>query len=149
MAYTFSTELLSAQKTGSPNLIGTSLSGIGVTFLSGSNVTFATQQVVVLSLSTTDEGIAFNPVSITVASNNLSTFTINAYPLSTVSVLGSRFVIPTAMNNSTFGVVETVAKTYTIFTWLSTTATVALLSTTNTQDVVTPDRLRLRMLGYA
>jgi hypothetical protein len=149
MAYTFSTELLSAQKTGSPNLIGTSLSAVGATFLSGANVTFATQQVVVLSLSTTDVGIAFNPISITVASNNLSTFNINSYPLSTVNVLGSRFVIPTALNNSTFALVENISKTYTVFTWLSTTASVSLTATTSTQDVLTPNRLRLRMLGYA
>ena len=149
MLYTFSTQLLSAQKTGTPNLIGTTLSAVGVTFLSGANVPFATQQVVVLSLSTTEEGIAFNPVSISIASNNLSTFNLSSYPLSTVNVLGSRFVIPTALHSSTFALLEVVPKTYTIFTWLSTSAVIDPLSTTNTQNVMTPDRRRLRLLGYA
>lgn len=150
MAYTFSTNLLSAQKTGSPNLIGTSLSGVGVSFLSGSNVVFATQNVIVVSLSTNDVGISFNPISLEIASNQLSTFKLSAYePLVSVNVEGSQFLIPSLLNGSTLSIVKVASKNYTVFPWLSTTTTVPVSAITATQDVLTPNRLRIRMLGYA
>jgi len=150
MAYTFSTNLLSAQKTGSPNLIGTSLSGVGVTFLSGSNVAFATQNVIVVSLSTNDAGITFNPVSLSVASNELSTFKLSSYePLVSVNVEGSIFLIPSLLNGSNLSIVKVLPKNYTVFPWLSTTTVVPTSAVIATQDVMNPNRLRLRLLGYA
>lgn len=145
--YTFTTNLLSAQKTGSPNLIGTSLSGTGVYFLSGNSVVFQTQQVVVRSLSTTDVGIAFNPVYVTIAPTALSTFNLSSYPLSTVNVLGSVFTIPTLLGNSTFGVAKTNSG-FSVFPWLSTTSTVLLSSLSAELNVSTTNTRRLRILGY-
>lgn len=161
MAYTFSTNLLSAQKTGSPNLIGTSLSGVGVTLLSGNNVTILTQKVIVVSLSTNDVGIAFNPVTLNVlstAASQLSTFNLSTFytndlssysPLVTVNVEGSVFLVPPLLNGSNLCIVKTTPKNYTVFPWLSTTTTVATSAIVPTLDVVSPNRLRLRMLGYA
>ena len=150
MPYSFQTNLLSAQKTGSPNLIGTSLSGVGVTFLSGASVPFATQQVIVVSLSTNDVGITYSPVTFSVASNNLSTFKLSAYePLVSVNVQGSVFLIPRLLTGSNFGIVKVEPKTYTVFPWLSSTTTVPTSAIEATKDVLNPNRLRLRMLGYA
>jgi hypothetical protein len=150
MAYTFSNNLLSAQKTGYPNLIGTSLSGVGVSFLSGNNVVFTTQNVIVVSLSTNDVGIAFNPVTLSVESNQLSTFKLSAYePLVSVNVEGSVFLVPSLLNASNLAVVKVEPKNYTVFPWLSTTTTVPTSAITATKDVLNPNRLRLRLLGYA
>lgn len=148
MAYTFTTDLLSTIKTGTPNLIGCSLSGVGVTFLSGNNVIIGTQQVVVVFLSASDVGISFNPVQVTIPSQSLSTFAVSAFPLSTVNVLGSVFVIPSVLNGQTFAITEYGnGAGYTTFAWLSTT-NVNSLSVSTTNDVVTRNRARKRMLGY-
>jgi hypothetical protein len=149
--YTFATNLLSAEKTGYPNLIGTTLSGVGVSFLSGSNgnqTVFATQNVVIQSLSTTDVGIAFNPVQVSVASTALSTFKLSSYPLSTVNILGSVFTIPTQLNNTAMAIVENVAGTFSVFTHLSTTATLATSALSTERNVSTADTRRKRNLGY-
>lgn len=149
MAYTFSTNLLSAQKTGSPNLIGTSLSGVGVTFLSGSNVAFATQQVIVVSLSTNDAGIAFSPVEVAVSANQLSSFKLSAYqPLVSVNVEGSQFLIPSLLNTSNFAVIKINSGNFTVFPWLSSTTIVATSALEATRDVGTPNTRRLWVLGY-
>lgn len=148
MITSFSTDLLSAQKTGTPNLVGTSLSSVGVSFLSGSGVVFATQTIGVVSLSTNDAGISFTPKSISVATNNLSTFSLTAYPLSTVNVGGSVFNIPTALNGSSFGIVKVDRPNVTVFTWLSTTATVPLSDLTETRDASTQNARRLWLYGY-
>lgn len=147
--YSFTTNLLSAEKTGSPNLIGTSLSGVGVTFLSGSSVIVATQSVVVQSLSTNDVGIAFNPTTVNVGTtvNTASSFKLSSYPLSTVNVQGSVFTIPTQLGNNSFGIVK-VNNGVTVFPWLSTTATVATSSLSTELNVSTANTRRLRILGY-
>lgn len=146
--YTFQTNLLSAQKTGNPPLVSTSLSATGVSFLSGAGVTFASQQVGVVSLSTNDVGIAFNPVNISVANNSLSTFNLTAYPMKTVTVAGSVFNIPSALNTSNFGIVKTSAGDFTVFPWLSTTTTVPTSAISPTREVSTQDTRRKRLLGY-
>jgi len=146
--YTFQTTLLSAEKTGTPNLIGTSLSGVAVSFLSGNSVVFATQQVVIQSLSTNDVGIAFNPVNVTPATTALSTFKLSSYPLSSVTVDGSVFTLPTQLNNSNFAVVKTSSGDFTVFPWLSTTATVLASAIAPTKEVSTSDSRRKRHLGY-
>lgn len=143
--YTFQTNLLSAQKAG---LIGTSLSATGVSFLSGNNVVFTSQQVGVVSLSTTDVGIAFNPVNISVANNSLSTFNLTAYPMKTVNILGSIVNIPSGLNGSNFALVETTSGDYTVFPWLSTTTTVPTSALSATREVSTQDSRRKRLLGY-
>ena len=146
--YTFSTILLSAEKTGSPRLTNTSLSATGVSFLSGNNVVFTSQQVGVVSLSTTDVGIAFTPINITVSTNSLSTFSLTSYPMKTVNILGSVVNIPSGLNSSDFGIVETTSGDYTIFNWLSTTTTVPLSDVVAQREVSTPDTRRKRLLGY-
>lgn len=148
MAYTFATDLLSAVKTGTPNLVGCSLSGVGVTFLSGNNVVIGTQQVVVLFLSASDVGISFNPIQVTIPTQSLSTFSVASFPLSTVSVLGSVFIIPSLLNGQPFAITELGSGAgYTVFTWLSTTA-VNSLSVTTSNDVINRNRSRKIMLGY-
>jgi len=147
MAYTFAIDLLSAVKTGTPNLLGCSLSGVGVTFLSGNNVVIGTQQVVVVFLSASDVGISFNPIQVTVPTQSLSTFAVTSYPLSTVNVLGSVFRIPSLLNGQTFAITETGVGGYTTFAWLSTT-NVNSLSVSTTNDVVSRNRARKRLLGY-
>jgi hypothetical protein len=153
MAYSFSTILLSAQKTGNPTLIGTTLSGTGVTFLSGASVPFLTQNVVVVSLSTNDVGITFNPKTVTVGATSLSSFKISAYPVANVTVLGSVFTIPTAMGTTDMAVVRMPVrnvKSWNVFPYLSggPTVTVNALSVINTTDVSDPELRRKWVLGY-
>lgn len=143
--YTFQTNLLSAAKAG---LIGTSLSATGVSFLSGAGVTFATRDVGVVSLSTNDVGIAFNPVTLTIGTNSLSTFSLTAYPSVTVNVAGSVFNIPANLTTSDFAVVKTSAGDYTVFPWLSTTTTIPTSALSATREVSTQDTRRKRLLGY-
>jgi hypothetical protein len=143
--YTFQTNLLSAEKAG---LIGTSLSATGVSFLSGAGVTFATRDVGVVSLSTDDVGIAFNPVALTIETTSLSTFSLTAYPSVTVNVAGSVFNIPANLTASDFVIVKTSAGDYTVFPWLSTTTTIPTSSLSATREVSTQDTRRKRLLGY-
>jgi hypothetical protein len=147
--YTFQQNLLSAEKTGSPNLTNTTLSATGVTFLSGANVVVATRQTGVVSLSTTDVGLAFNPVEFSVGStvNTASAFSLATYPSVTVNVLGSVFNIPNSLNNTEMAVVNT-DNSYSVFTFLSSVTTVPTSAFSETFSVSTPDTRRKRLLGY-
>jgi hypothetical protein len=147
--YTFQQNLLSAAKTGSPNLTNTTLSATGVTFLSGANVVVTTRQVGVVSLSTTDVGLAFNPVEFSVGStvNTASAFSLATYPNVTVNVLGSVFNIPASLHNTQMAIVNT-DNSYSVFPFLSSVATVPLSAFSETFSVSTPDARRKRLLGY-
>jgi hypothetical protein len=146
--YTFQTNLLSAAKTGFPPLVGTSLSATGVSFLSGAGVVFASQQVGIVSLSTDDVGIAFNPVSVSVANASLPTFTLNSFPMKTVTVAGSIFNIPSRLDSSNFAIVKTSPGDFTVFPWLSTTTTIPTSALSADRQVTTQDTRRKRLLGY-
>jgi hypothetical protein len=119
--YTFSNSLLSAAKTGSPNLIGQSLSGNGVN---------------VISLSTNDVGIAFNANTTLTGSLVLTT------------VQGSVFSIDTSYNqtNTQFALIKNDGS-YTIFQYASGGAVGVALSA-NYTDVSTPDSRRKWVYGY-
>ena len=147
--YTFQQNLLSAAKTGSPNLTNTTLSATGVTFLSGANVVVTTRQVGVVSLSTTDVGLAFNPVEFSVGStvNTASAFSLATYPSVTVNVLGSVFNIPASLHNTQMAIVNT-DNSYSVFPFLSSVATVPTSAFSETFSVSTPDARRKRLLGY-
>ena len=147
--YTFQQNLLSAAKTGSPNLTNTTLSATGVTFLSGANVFVTTRQVGVVSLSTTDVGLAFNPVEFSVGStvNTASAFSLATYPSVTVNVLGSVFNIPASLHNTQMAIVNT-DNSYSVFPFLSSVATVPTSAFSETFSVSTPDARRKRLLGY-
>jgi hypothetical protein len=122
--YTFNTILLSAAKTGSPTLRNTSLSSNGVN---------------TISLSTNDVGITFN--SKTTLSNTLCAF----------NVQGSVFRIDTSYSGSIMAIVKTVSnnvRTYTVFPYLSTTATAVTNTLSTETDISTPDVRRLWTLGY-
>lgn len=152
MPYTFNTILLSAQKTGTPNLIGTSLSGTAVTFLSGSGVQFNTKQLTVVSLSTNDAGIVFTPTSVSVGATSLSTFNLTAYPSQDITVLGSVFSIPNVLHGQTLAVVKVPSgniKTYTLFVHNSALTTVPSSAITlGETDVSDPEVRRKWLLGY-
>lgn len=147
--YTFQQNLLSAEKTGSPNLTNTTLSATGVTFLSGANVVVTTRQTGVVSLSTNDVGLAFNPVEFSVGTtiNTASAFSLAAYPSVTVNVLGSVFNIPASLHNTNLALVKTDGS-YSVFPFLSSVATVPVSAFTNTFSVSTADTRRKRLLGY-
>ena len=146
--YTFQTNLLSAAKTGFPPLVGTSLSATGVSFLSGAGVVFASQQVGIVSLSTYDVGIAFNPVNVTITNGSLSTSCLTSFPMQTVTVAGSVFNIPPSLNLSNFAIVKTTAGDFTVFPWLSTTTTIPTSALSADRQVTTQDTRRKRLLGY-
>lgn len=150
--YTFNTVLLSAAKTGSPNLIGTSLSATGVTFLSGNSenpVSLTTQRVGIVSLSSSDVGLAFNSIELSVGTtiHTASSFSINNYPTFTTNVLGSVFNIPRVLHNTTMAQVNTDGS-YSVFTALSSVATVPISAFSETFAVSTPDTRRKYLLGY-
>lgn len=147
--YTFQQNLLSAEKTGSPNLTNTTLSATGVTFLSGANVVVTTRQTGVVSLSTNDVGLAFSPVDFSVGTtiNTASAFSLAAYPSVTVNVLGSVFNIPASLHNTNLALVKTDGS-YSVFPFLSSVATVPVSAFTNTFSVSTADTRRKRLLGY-
>lgn len=147
--YTFQQNLLSAEKTGNPNLTNTTLSATGVTFLSGNNVVVTTSQTVVAFLSTTDVGLAFNPIEFSVGStiHTASAFNIANYPNVTVNVLGSIFRIPSLLNNTQMAIVETDGS-FTVFPFLSSVTTVQISALSSTFSVSTPDTRRKRLLGY-
>jgi hypothetical protein len=147
--YTFQQNLLSAAKTGNPNLTNTTLSATGVTFLSGNNVVVATRQLGVVSLSTTDVGIAFSPIEFSVGStiHTASAFNIANYPSVTVSVLGSVFNIPASLHNTQMAIVENNGS-FTVLPFLSAVTTVQISALSSTFSVSTPNTRRLRLLGY-
>ena len=124
MPYSFDTVLLSAQKTGSPNLIGTQLSAYGVN---------------VISLSTNDKGIAFNKLTEVGSTTN-------------ATVQGSVFVIDKAYHGSTLAIAKVLVdniSTYTTYIHNSalTVAPVSAISTGQT-DVIDADGRRKWLLGY-
>lgn len=152
MPYTFNTILLSAQKTGSPNLIGTSLSGTAISFLSGNNVKFAERLISIVSLSTNDAGVAFNPKTVTVENTNLSTFSLTTYPVSAVTIQGSVVNVPLYFHTDTLALVKVPVnnvRTYTIWTNNSSLMTVPTSAiTAGETDVSDPEVRRKWLLGY-
>lgn len=125
MPYSFTTSLLSAQKTGSPNLIGTQLSALGVN---------------VISLSTNDKGIAFNPV------------TPLTGLLTNVTLQGSLFRIDRAYHNSTMALIKVPLNnisTYTVYIHNSSlsVAPASAISVGET-DVIDQDGRRKWVYGY-
>lgn len=126
MPYSFNTSLLSAQKTGFPNLIGTALSGGGVN---------------IISLSTNDEGITFNAITPLIST------------LTNVTVQGSLFRIDTAYHGATMALVKVPQNnfnTYTIYIHNSSLAVApASAMITEANDVMDANKRRLRYLGYA
>jgi hypothetical protein len=168
--YTFTTSLLSAEKTGNPNLVGTTLTSNGVT---------------ILTLSTNDVGIAFNPVSPLSAFSSsqitafatpslsaaaltavglLSSGPLSALPALTASrinVLGTTMLINTAYAGKTFAVIKTpmVNRVVAPFVHLSfaqlsgvnslstTSLAVSSVSATTT-DAQTSETIRKHLLGY-
>ena len=120
--YTFTSNVLSAASVGNPPPTHTVLSAAGVN---------------TISLSSVYDGLAFNPV--TPLTTTLTTLTVN----------GSVFRIDTAYNNSVFALM-TSDRTYTVFTYQSAYAIVPLSAVLlqSTKEVVTPESLRLRLLGY-
>jgi hypothetical protein len=120
--YTFNTVLLSAQKTGNPRLIGTSLSASGVN---------------TIALSTNDMGIAFN----TKITPPLASVLIN------YNVLGSVFRIDRSYSGTVMALVNTSGR-YTTFPFLSTDSSVPLSAISTSSGVSTPDTRRKRHLGY-
>lgn len=119
--YTFDTVLLSAAKTGEPNLMGTQLSAFGVN---------------TISLSSNDVGVAFNKVGTLV----------NA--LSTLNVKGSVIKIDKAYDASDIAIVKTDG-TYDVFTFkLGSAATIPLSAISTTVNVSTQDTRRKWHLGY-
>ena len=147
--YTFQTDLLSALKTGFPNLIGTVLSAAGVNYLSGANVTFTSQQVGIVSLSTADIGFAYTPLNITIAPTALSTFSLTSYPMSSMNILGTIVNIPSALDGRPMALIRA-NKNYSVFTFLSSTGTqtVAVSSLSATRDVSSAQTRRKHLLGY-
>ena len=125
MPYSFSTDLLSAQKTGSPNLIGTQLSAFGVN---------------VISLSTNDKGISFNPISPLLSSTFSHT------------VEGSVFIIDKAYQGATMALVKVPTNNVSTSTVvvLNSAYAVAPLSalTVGSTDVVSRDMRRKWLYGY-
>lgn len=142
--YTFQTDLLSAQKTGIPNLTNTNLSATGVTFLSGANVFLTSKEIGVVSLSTTDVGLSYTPVDFVVTTPS---FTPTAYPTITVDILGSVFNIPASLHNTEMAIVNN-DNTFSVFTFLSSITIVQPSAITETRNVSTADARRKRMLGY-
>lgn len=125
MPYSFTTTLLSAQKTGSPNLIGTVLSAFGVN---------------TISLSTNDKGIAFNPITPLLNSTTSAT------------IQGSVFTIDKAYHNSQLALVKVPINnisTYTIYTHNSSLLVApASALTVGETDVIDQDGRRKWILGY-
>lgn len=147
--FSFQTALLSAEKTGTPNLTNTSLSATGVTYLSGANVLVTSRQVGVVSLSATDVGLAFSPVDFSVGTtvNTASAFSLANFPVVTVNVLGSVFNIPASLHLTNMAVVNT-DRSYSVFQFLSSVTTVPTGSLSETFSVSTANTRRERMLGY-
>lgn len=122
--YTFDTVLLSAQKTGFPNLIGTSLSANGVN---------------TITLSAPHNGICFNARSTT--TNILSNMTIN----------GSLFRVNIGYHNSLMAVVNSPVRdiqTYTVFLYTSAATTPSTPLSAGVVNVSNADTIRKWVLGY-
>ena len=137
--YTFDTVLLSAAKTGTPNLLTSTLSNFVV------NTALSSYGVSAVSLSTNDVGITYN---VYLSGNTLRTLTGT---LSTTTILGSVFKIDTGYHNTQMAVVTlpvSNVQTYNVFTYLSSSATVAASALSTTDSVSTPDTRRKYLYGY-
>lgn len=147
--YDFNSNVLSAAKIGSPVPTNATLSAVGVSYLSGASVLVNTRQVGIVSLSGNDIGLAFNSTEFSIGTtvNTVSAFSLTAYPSVTVNVLGSVFNIPNSLHNTQFAIIDP-NRTYSVFTWLSSTTTVQLSDISVTSNVATPEFRRLRLLGY-
>lgn len=124
MPYSFTTTLLSAAKTGNPQLIGTQLSAYGVN---------------VISLSTNDKGIAFNPEP------TLTGTLVN------LTVQGSFFRVDTSYHGKTMALVKIPSNnvsTFTVFTQNSAYAVAPLSALSTETDVIDQDGRRKYLLGY-
>lgn len=120
--YSFSTILLSAQKTGSPNLIGTTLSASGVN---------------IQILNASQIGLAFN--SLTTSGTTATTVTVD--------LSGCRYVIDRVYHGSVMAAVFPTS--YTTFTFNSAFAVLPLSSVIGEDlNISTPNQRRLRLLGY-
>lgn len=122
--YTFDTILLSAQKTGNPNLLNTQLSAQGVN---------------VITLAGDVVGVAFNKQS--TLSNNLCSVTVG----------GCLLKIDNVYDKQTFTLVKTLDSNlayYSVFPYLSTASTVASNALSSTTQISTPNTRRKRLLGY-
>jgi hypothetical protein len=122
--YTFTSNVLSAASVGNPPPTHTVLSAAGVN---------------TISLSSVYDGLAFNALPESSLTSTLCSLTVN----------GSVFRINSAYNNSPFALM-TSDRTYTVFTYQSALATTQLSAVllSATKEVVTPESLRLRLLGY-
>jgi hypothetical protein len=147
--YSFNSNVLSAAKNGNPPITNASLSSTGVTYVSGNSVQVASRNVGIVSLSSDDVGLIFNPVEFSIGTtvNTTSAFSLTSYPSVTVNVLGSVFNIPNALHNTQIAVVNS-DRTYSVFTWLSSTTTVRLSDISLTSNVSSPESRRMRLLGY-
>jgi len=125
MAYSFTTSLLSAQKTGSPNLIGTQLSAFGVN---------------VISLSTGDKGIAFNPKTPLLRT------------LTNVTIQGSLFRIDTAYQGDTMALIKVPVNNVSNFTIYAHNSALAVAPASaisvGVTDVIDQDGRRKWVYGY-
>jgi len=147
--YTFSSNILSAQKTGTPNITNAVLSATGVTYLSGDSVVVASRQLGTVSLSTSDIGLAFTPIEVSIGTtvNTASSFSLASFPNVTVNVLGSVFNIPSSLHNTTMAIVNN-DNTFSLFPFLSTVTTVPTSAFSETISVSIPETRRKRLLGY-
>lgn len=168
--YTFTTSLLSAEKTGYPTLVNTTLTSNGVTILtlSTNDVGVAFNPVPVLSAFTANQIAAFASTSLSAAALTsvglLSSGPLSALPALTASrinVLGTTMLINTAYAGKTFAIIRTplVARVVAPFVHLSfaqlsgvnslstTSLAVSAVSAT-TVDAQTSETIRKHMLGY-
>jgi hypothetical protein len=147
--YTFSANLLSAQKTGTPNITNAVLSATGVTYLSGNSVVVTSRQLGTVSLSSSDIGLAFTPIEVSMGATvgEASTFSLGNLPTITVNVLGSVFNIPSSLHGTTMAIVND-DNTYSVFPFLSSVTRVPLSAFSETISVSIPETRRKRLLGY-
>jgi hypothetical protein len=147
--YTFSSNILSAQKTGDPNITNAVLSATGVTYLSGNSVLVSARQLGTISLSTSDIGLAFTPIEVSMGTtvNTASGFSLTNVPNITVNILGSVFSIPSSLHNSTMAIVNN-DNTFSVFPFLSTVTTIPISAFSETISVSIPETRRKRLLGY-
>lgn len=126
--YSFNTNLLSAAKTGTPNLLNTSLTAAMLS---------------VVSLSTNDVGIAYNSLS---SQGKTSTGTISSF-----TVQGSVFSVDTGHHGTIMAIVKSLSNNiqpYTTFVYSSALSTIATSSLSTNDDIMTPDSRRKYLLGY-
>lgn len=152
--FTFNGNVLSAEKY-SPRLISATLSSTGIEYLSGSQTSpFAFAQVVLNQCGPDTLGIAFNKTTIYSASLTAIPAIINTdRNLVTFALDATSVFIPKALNNTVMTLIKRPTPSviqYNTFTFLSASgATVFVSLCTLDQNVSTPNKRRLRNLGYA